>query len=174
MSFANLDNRPLHLPPKMKLAPPNSIEKIPAPDKRTTSLEGKNEAKFLNGLKKYHLPVTTKSPTGKNAAVKPNEYTKTSLDRPNTQERAKQRLILHQQKQQQLHQQQNLPVETNDTTTQKPSVGNLDTSDVVFVNYYKQINSANKTFSTFRGPFPDPKKYLKEEDETLLTRDQVR
>ena len=194
MSFPNLDSRPSF---RMVSFFDNHKERLPIPEKRTTSLSAKvdHEHKTTNGT---NAPVTLANDNNTQLAVKPNEYTKTSLDRTNSQERAKKRLILHQQQQQQIHhQQQNkqqqlqhqknkqqpLQHQIKQQQKQQPNqqhnkrqsqehtsavqgalLEQLDPSDDVFVNYYKQVNSTCKAFSTFRGPLPDPKKYLQDDD----------
>lgn len=173
MSFPNLDKRPPKsiLTTKVTSFPTNDKERLPIPDKRTTSLKSSLDSqanktnKSSNGTS---VSNTTSSITP--AAVKANEYTKTSLDRPSPQDRAKKRLILHQQQQQLHHQQQKQnPEEQPQQETTTPQLEQLDPSDDVFINYYKQVNSANKTFSTFRGPPPDPTKYLRKEDQAEET-----
>ncbi|ESN98147.1 hypothetical protein HELRODRAFT_177390 [Helobdella robusta] len=173
MAFPNLDKCPSG-PPKTSIFS-SDTSKFFHTSKRNSSLKQKQD---------LNTPINDKKSSIKNFqipefSVKPNEYTKTSLDRPSPHDRAKKKQFLHQNSlgsPVSTHPQNGMLLEDSLDRIKQVSVResneNLasDTDDV-FVKYYKQLKSANKTFSTFRGPPVHPQKYLKN-DKVMLQQQQ--
>ena len=147
--------------------------------KRSGSLKNKSVevVDFVAETNRKNSVISSQHRFEGSATTNQNEYTKTSLDRPSQQERSKRRQLVQQILPSPGQNNSGLTSKDVSTSTkveklEEANSPSLDPSDDVFVNYYKQVRSANKTFSTFLGPPTPPQKYLKDDDILLQSLQQ--
>lgn len=175
MAFPNLDKCSCGSPraPKVSLGSHGlgANGKFSLGSKRSGSLKNKSVdvVDFVAETNRKNTVISSQHRFESSATTNQNEYTKTSLDRPSQQERSKRRQLVQQiisSSDQNGSQSTSKDASTSNKVEklEKENSPSLDPSDDVFVNYYKQVRSANKTFSTFLGPPTPPQKYLKDDD----------